>query len=105
MALDDTASVDATGVSVSGNVLANDKGENLSVIAVDGKALEGDAFYGDFGYVTFYETEAGRWDYFLFDPANVPSAGNVDVFEYTIADASGATDVGTLTIDFTDSVL
>ncbi len=106
MALDDTASANAAGTS--GNVLANDKGDSLSVIAVDGKPLEGDAFNGNFGYVTFYETEVGRWDYYLFDSAlnaPKPSAADVDVFEYTIADASGATDVGTLTIDFTDYIL
>jgi VCBS repeat-containing protein len=100
MALDDTAS--ASAARAFGNVLANDLGDNLSVIAVDGKPLEGDAFNGDFGFVTFNDDGLGGWSYYLFNPANAPSSGSTDVFEYTIADASGATDVGTLTVDFSD---
>jgi len=99
MALDDTAS--ASAARAFGNVLANDLGDNLSVIAVDGKPLEGDAFNGDFGFATFNDDGLGGWSYYL-NPANAPSSGSTDVFEYTIADASGATDVGTLTVDFSD---
>jgi hypothetical protein len=89
-----------------GNVLANDKGTNLIVTKVNGIDVTGDSVNGQLGYITFEDTQDGDWNYYLFNPANAPSAGSTDVFEYTIADAiSGDTDVGLLTIDFNDFVL
>jgi len=90
----------------SGNVLANDfdqdLGDSLIVTGVSGETFEGDMpAFGTYG--SLFITDAGDWTYSL-NPAGTDAlaqgADVVDVFDYTIADASGATASSTLTFDF-----
>jgi len=105
---DNASAIDSgnSNADAQGNVLGNDMGNGLFVTAV-GHANEsplapGEDVYGTFGKVLFYDDGQGGWSYSLNDSPNAPKpgAGDVDVFDYTIADADGATAFSTLTIHF-----
>ena len=96
---------------ISGNVLANDVdpdlGDSLVVTAVDGNPdVLGDLTFGDYGFLVLADT--GDWTYQLTAAGtDVLAQGGTadDVFDYTIADASGAAASSTLTVHIGDFIL
>jgi VCBS repeat-containing protein len=94
---------------LSGNVLANDSdldvGDTLVVTEVKGNYVDGDAFImGDYGFLMI--TSGGDFSYGLTGAGTAAIAagtsGAVDVFEYTIQDASGAAASSYLAVHVTD---
>lgn len=93
---------------LSGNVLANDwdpdAGDSLVVVDVKGQPAYGDMIFGDFGFLMI--TSGGDWSYGLNGAGSAAIAagtsGVVDVFDYTIQDASGATASSYLAVHLTD---
>ncbi len=96
---------------ISGNLLANDSdpdlGDSLVVTAVNGNSDGlGDLAFGDYGFLML--TDTGDWTYQLGAAGtDVLSQGGTadDVFDYTIADASGAAASSTLTVHIGDFIL
>jgi VCBS repeat-containing protein len=96
---------------IYGNVLANDSdpdlGDSLVVTAVDGNPdVLGDLAFGDFGFLVM--TDTGDWSYQLTAAGTdvLAQGGSAqDVFDYMIADASGASASSTLTVHIGDFIL
>jgi VCBS repeat-containing protein len=89
-----------------GNVLANDTDLDGDLLNVTGISFQGtsgelsDLVFGDYGFLML--DEGGNWTYTQNGTA---SANDVDVFDYTIADAHGAVDSSTLTVHAGDFIL
>jgi hypothetical protein len=101
--------IDWVNGGISGNILANDSdldiGDSLIVTDVKGSYVDGDAFVmGDYGFLMI--TSGGDFTYGLNGAGSAAIAagtsGAVDMFEYTIQDASGAMASSYLAVHVTD---
>ena len=99
VAIDDTAEATEAGAAVTGNVLANDDGIALGVIALDG-AAPGTPVAGSYGTLTLWADGS-----FTYQPGSaLPLPAGVtgtDSFTYTVANLADARDTATLSITVT----
>ncbi|MBO8087516.1 MAG: VCBS domain-containing protein [Marichromatium sp.] len=94
VAFDDTNKTHEDAISVSGNVLANDKVGNDGLQEVSFQETE-----GTYGTLSF-NAQTGEYTYTLNAHAQTLKEGQEvkEVFEYTLTDGDGDTDQGKLTI-------
>jgi large repetitive protein len=100
----EAATLAAGVVAITGNVLTNDLlgSEGATITQIDGTTVSGTSvsITGDYGTLVI-NTETGAYTYTLNSTA---SAGDVETFVYTLAQADGDTSTANLTFNFASSV-